>query len=158
MPTAYAALKGLEKYGYYDEARDLSIKILNHMLRTYTEYEPHTIWEAYAPEFSAPATVVEGNGDVRHDFCGWSALGPISLFIENVIGFHSVNAFDRVVEWRKPKEFKKTLGIKNLRFANVVTDVVAEGDCCTVKSNNPYTLKINGRTFDILAGEQTIFL
>ena len=158
LPTAYAALKGLEKYGYYDEARDLSIKILNHMLRTYTEYEPHTIWEAYAPEFSAPATVVEGNGDVMQDFCGWSALGPISLFIENVIGFHSVNAFEKVVKWQKPVEFKKALGIKNLRFADVVTDIVAVGNECSVKSNKPYRLEINGKAFQIFAGEQTISL
>ena len=156
MPTAYAALKGLEKYGYYDEARDLSIKILNHMLRTYTEYEPHTIWEAYAPEFSAPATVAEGNGDARQDFCGWSALGPISLFIENVIGFHSVNAFEKVVKWQKPVEFKKALGIKNLRFADVVTDIVAVENECSVKSNKPYRLEINGKAFQIFAGEQTI--
>jgi imidazoleglycerol phosphate dehydratase HisB len=54
--------------------------------------------------------------------------------------------------------FKKALGIKNLRFANVVTDIVAEGDCCTVRSNHPYTLKINGKAYDIFAGEQTIFL
>jgi hypothetical protein len=64
------------------------------------------------------------------------------LFIENVIGFHYVNAFEKVVEWQKPDEFKKALGIKNLCFADVVTDIVAVGNKCIVKSNQPYCLKI----------------
>ena len=33
------------------------------------------------------------------------------MYIENVIGFHTVNAFERVVMWHKPNEFKKALGI-----------------------------------------------
>jgi hypothetical protein len=102
--------------------------------------------------------VAKSNEIVRRDFCGWSALGPISMYIEEVIGFHTVNAFERVVEWQKPNEFKKALGIKNLRFADVVTDIIAEGNVCCVKSNRPYTLKINGKAFQIFAGEQTISL
>ena len=156
LPTAYAALKGVEKYGYYEEAHHAARKIVDHMLRTYLEYEPHTIWECYSPESPSPATIERGDAIARRDFCGWSALGPISLYIENIIGIHSVDAFSRVVEWHKPEEFKKALGIKNLRFADVVTDIVAEGDRCTVRSNRPYTLKINGKAFEISAGEQII--
>lgn len=158
LPTAYAALKGIEKYGHYDEAHNAARKILDHMLRTYVEYEPHTIWECYSPNAPMPSTVAKGDEVVRSDFCGWSAIGPISMYIEEVIGFHTVNAFERVVEWQKPNEFKKALGIKNLRFADVVTDIVAEGNVCTVKSNQSFILKINGKTFPISAGEQTITL
>ncbi|MBQ9132292.1 MAG: hypothetical protein IJX62_07470 [Clostridia bacterium] len=154
LPTAYAALKGIERYGYYGEAHDAAKKILDHMLKTYTEYLPHTIWECYSPQ--APEPSIDANGElVRPDFCGWSALGPISMYIEQVIGFHTVNAFERVVEWHKPEEFKKALGVQNLRFADVVTDIVAQGNVCRVMANQPYTLKINGKAFPILAGEQT---
>jgi glycogen debranching enzyme len=158
LPTAYAALKGIEKYGYYDTAHNAARKILDHMLMTYVEYEPHTIWECYSPNAPAPSTVANGESIVRGDFCGWSALGPISMYIEEVIGFHTINAFERVVEWQKPNEFKKALGIKNLHFADVVTDIVAEGNVCTVKSNQSYVLKINGKTFSILEGEQKFTL
>lgn len=122
------------------------------------EYEPHTIWECYAPDSAMPATIAESMDLVRRDFCGWSALGPISVYIEDVIGFHTVNAFEGLVEWQKPAEFKKLLGIKNLRFGEVVTDILAEGDCCRVKSNRPYTLKINGKAFPVEEGEQTFVL
>ncbi len=158
LPTAYITLKGLKKYGHYEVAHNSARKILDHMLRTYLEYEPHTIWECYSPETPAPATKKDGKTIARPDFCGWSALGPISIYIEDVIGFHNVNAFERLVEWQKPDGFNKALGIKNLRFGDIVTDIVAEGDVCSVKSNSPYTLKINGKAFNITAGEQTIAL
>ena len=80
------------------------------------------------------------------------------MYIEDVLGFHTVDAFARVVKWQKPTEFKKTVGIRNLRFADVVTDIVAEGDVCTVKSNQAYTLYINEKAYSISAGEQTVFL
>ena len=127
------------------------------MLATYESYEPHTIWECYAPNFARPATGATSD-KARPDFCGWSALGPISVYIENVLGFHTVNAFARTVEWEKPAEFKKAVGIRNLRFGEIVTDIVAEGNVCRVKSNAPYTLEINGRPHSIAAGENIIEL
>lgn len=154
LPTAYAALKGIERYGYYEQAHEAAKKILNHMLKTYMEYEPHTIWECYSPEAAEPAVTARGDKVVQKDFCGWSALGPISMYIEQIIGFHTVNAFQRIVQWQKPNEFKKALGIKNLRFADVVTDIVSIGNTCTVKANAPYTLIVNGKAFEIFAGEQ----
>lgn len=156
LPTAYATLKGLAQYGYLDEAHDAAHKIFKHMLATYREYEPHTIWECYSPTEAKPATTVDGVKNSRPDFCGWSALGPISIYIEYVLGFHNVNAFEKTVEWAKPCEFCGRVGIENLRFGDVVTDIVADGDICRVMSNLPYTLKINGKTFCISAGENEI--
>ena len=95
---------------------------------------------------------------VRKDFCGWSALGPISIYIEFVLGFHSINAFKNIVEWQKPKVFKGKIGIKNLRFGKVITDIVAEGNICTVNSNLPYILKIDGKSYDIFKGNNNIIL
>lgn len=53
LPTAYAALKGLVNYGYFDIAHDAAFKILNHMYMTYKEYFPHTIWECYKFEYNS---------------------------------------------------------------------------------------------------------
>lgn len=154
LPTAYAALKGFAEYGFYSEAHDAALKVLEHMYKTYRDYAPHTIWECYSPEECKPSTCV-GGGDtrVRPDFCGWSALGPISVYIEFVLGFHTVNAFEKTVKWAKPDNLRGKTGIKNLRFGDIVTDIIADEKNCSVASNKEYTLEINGKKYDISAGE-----
>lgn len=153
LPTAYASLKGLANYGMYSDAHKESVKLLEHMYKTYTEYSPHTIWECYAPESYSPASNEHKQaGRVRPDFCGWSALGPISVYIEYVLGFHTVNAFTNVVEWEKPDDINGRIGIKNLRFGDIVTDIEAVGEKCSVKSNGAYTLKIKGKPYEIHKG------
>jgi hypothetical protein len=101
---------------------------------------------------------VNGKTVVRPDFCGWSALGPISIFIEYVLGFHKINAFENSVEWEKPCDISGKIGIRNLRFGNVVTDIIADGSRCTVTSNREYTLKVNGKAYEINIGENHICL
>lgn len=152
LPTAYAALKGLANYGYYEDARILARRLLEHMNKTCEEFEPHTIWECYSPTEAKPAINEFRDGYVRCDFCGWSALGPISVYIEFVIGFHKIDAFEKIVEWAKPDSVKSKIGIENLRFGNVVTDITAIGERCHVISNEPYTLKINGKEYKISEG------
>ncbi len=153
LPTAYAALKGLSDYGFHKEVHEASRKIVSHMLATYREYTPHTIWECYAPESHSPASVVDSDGVSRPDFCGWSALGPIALYIEYILGFRKINAFKKTVEWAKPADMNGEIGIKNLTFGDVVTDIVAKDGICSVESNNEYTLIINGKPFDVKEGK-----
>ncbi len=152
LPTAYAALCGIIKYGYTDEARCASEKIIEHMYRTYKEYEPHTIWECYSPEFCEPASSANGKSRVRPDFCGWSALGPISMYIEFVLGLHSADAVNSKIKWAKPEAVIGEIGIKNLSFGEIATDISAKENICTVKSNLPYTLEINGVEYSINKG------
>lgn len=158
LPTAYATLKGLTKYGYHKEAHILANKLLSHMWKTYLEYEPHTIWECYSPTEYKPATQTDNKTIVRPDFCGWSALGPISIYIEYVLGFHTVNAFEKVVAWEKPNDVNGEIGIKNLRFGEIVTDIIANDDICKVKSSGAYTLKIDNVAYSIVEGENLIDL
>ena len=159
LPTAYAALRGLANYGFYKEARDAATALLEHMYKTYTDFEPHTIWEAYSPEKPEPATNEHRIGEyVRGDFCGWSALGPISIYIEFILGFHRIDAFEKIVEWQMPEGTKGRIGMKNLRFGKVITDIEAEGNMCYVRSNEPYVLKINGREYPIAVGENEFAL
>lgn len=152
LPTAYATLKGLANYGYFEQAHHLAKKLFLAMLKTYQEYEPHTIWECYSPTEYKPATQVDDETIVRPDFCGWSALGPISIYLEYVLGFHTINSFQKVVEWAKPTDFKGKIGVKNLRFGSIVTDIIANGEVCIVESNASYTLKIDGRNYIIKRG------
>lgn len=159
LPNVYSTLKGMVNYGFYDEAYDMAVKIVDHMYRTYLDVEPHTIWECYAPEYAKPGGVQSGSGNFsRPDFCGWSALGPISVYIEFVLGFHKIDAFAKKIVWKKPTELKGKVGIKNLKFGNVVTDIEACGNICKVTSNESYTLEINGNSYDILSGENEITL
>lgn len=158
LPTAYATLKGLAAYGYFENAHKSALKIVEHMYKTYRDYEPHTVWECYNPERCEPATTTDDKRLVRKDFCGWSALGPISIFIEFVLGFHKIDAFEKTVKWAIPTDCKGSIGIKGLHFGNIVTDIIANGRSCYVTSNQEYTLEINGEEFAISVGDNILNL
>ncbi len=153
LPMVYMGVKSLDKYGYRDLARETSVKTLEQMLRTYRDFKPATIWECYSPIADRPSTE-HGAPTSRPDFCGWSALGPISLLIEDIIGIHTVDAETRLVQWRLVS--KERTGVRNLRFGSTVTDLVAEKDgSLAVKSTAPYTLEVNGAKFSVKAGDNT---
>ena len=77
-PMVYMTVAGLKKYGKLDTARSIARKHLDAMCRTFDEFEPHTIWECYSPEYMRPADREEGV-PVRKDFVGWGGLGPIAF-------------------------------------------------------------------------------
>ena len=153
LPTAYMGIKALEKYEMFDEANQTAERLLSQMNQTFLNYEPHSIWECYNPTADTPA-----NGKkkpvVRKDFCGWSALGPISLFIENVIGIYEVDANNNVVKWNIHHSFEH--GIRRLRFGKIVTDLVYHDGTITVISNAPYTLYVGKRKLNVKSGTSYI--
>lgn len=154
LPTAYMGIKALEKYGFQEAADTTAEKVLSWMLRTYCDYEPHTIWECYSP--TAPTPSSNHGKRVRPDFCGWSALGPISLFIENVLGFHDIDASSRTVRWDIRHDCRH--GLNNLTFGDTTTDLLYDPAAATVtiRSNKPYCLILNGKSHRIRAGVTTI--
>ena len=143
LPLAYMATKALERNGHATLADQQAHKLLEHMCRTYQEVKPHTIWEAYAPEAPLPSTAKDGAGRVRPDFCGWSALGPISLFLENVLGFREINGLTRTVVWDCP-DASGAIGIRKLRFGDVSADLLFEEGQLRCTSNIPFTLIFRG--------------
>lgn len=151
LPTTYMGIKSLEKYGYYDLANELAEKTLLHMLKTYRNFEPHTIWEAYSPVKYEPSTYKRNARLVRPDFCGWSALGPISLFIENVIGIFDINAYKKKIRWNIHNNFKH--GIKKLKFNDVTADVIYENGKIMVNSSGEFQLIVNAKKFDVEVGK-----
>lgn len=154
LPTAYMGIKALEKYGFQEAADTTAEKVLSWMLRTYCDYEPHTIWECYSP--TAPTPSSNHGKRVRPDFCGWSALGPISLFLENVLGFHDIDASSRTVRWDIRHDCRH--GLNNLTFGDTTTDLLYDPAAATVtiRSNKPYCLILNGKSHRIRAGVTTI--
>lgn len=155
LPMVYMGTKALEKYGYYELADELAERVVRQQLRTFHSVTPHTIWECYSPTSDIPST--EYKNRVRPDFCGWSALGPISLFIENIMGFRQVDALQKKVTWNLKKK-NGTHGITNLKFGDVVTDIVYNSDknVVDVKSNADYTLIINGKKHQIKTGKSVL--
>lgn len=155
LPMAYMGTKALEKYGYYELADKLAEKVVRQQLRTYKAVTPHTIWECYSPSADEPSTEVGRRS--RPDFCGWSALGPISLFIENMLGFREIDALNQKVNWNLKKK-NGTHGLRNLKFGNIVTDILYNNETnqIEVKANHPYTLTVNGKKYKINSGQSRI--
>lgn len=154
LPTAYMGIKALEKYGFQEAADTTAEKVLSWMLRTYCDYEPHTIWECYSQ--TAPTPSSNHGKRVRPDFCGWSAIGPISLFIENVLGFHDIDASSRTVHWDIRHDCRH--GLNNLTFGDTTTELLYDpaASTVTIRSNKPYCLILNGKSHRIRAGVTTI--
>ena len=148
LPMVYMGTKALEKYGYYELADSLAARIVNLQARLLEHYDPHTIWETYSPVADEPST--EHGHLVRQEFCGWSALGPISLFIENVLGFRDADAATRTLIWNLKPE-NGTHGIRNFRFGDVVADVIynAETGKIEANANRPFTLIVNNKSLQI---------
>lgn len=152
LPLVYMSTKALEAYGYFEIAYRNAYNLLLQMLVVYENFEPHTIWECYSPSQALPAQIQWGEQRkwVAKDFCGWSALGPISLFIENILGFYEINAIQKIVKWNK--RGNKEQGIRNLIFGNITTDIIARNGFLEVTSNECYRLVVNGKTYNITEG------
>ena len=150
-PLVYMGIQGLQTYGYTAQAARLARNMVEHMYRTYVDFEPHTIWEAYSPSERKPSTDTGGVDFVRPDYVGWSGLGPISLFIEQVLGFHTIDAVAGRVEWNLHWPDKH--GIRRLSFGSVQTDILYESGTVTASTNEAYTLVINGEEHEVSPGE-----
>lgn len=153
VPTAYMTIKALEQYGMKDLADSLAVQLISHMSRTYQNYDPHTIWECYAPNSCAPSHSCNSSCKVvRKDFCGWSALAPISLFLENVIGIRSADAFKKLLVWDIPDHVCGKIGVCAYQFGDVTADLLYENGALNIVSDGPFTLTVNGRQFSVRTG------
>ncbi len=151
LPTTYMTLKAVDLCGDYALARETGSRLLECMWRTYADYEPHTIWECYSPSAFEPARDKKGE-TVRPDFCGWSALGPISVFLEDVIGIKQANAFERTLLCDFEKHPAGRVGVEGYRFGDIVCSVVATEKTVEVRSNRPFTLLADGKRFEVATG------
>jgi len=152
LPTAYMTVKAVDDAGDFALARDLARRIVFDMYETWKSFEPHTIWECYSPTESKPSNYAKRAGYVRKDFCGWSALGPISLFIEDVIGVKSADAFSKTLVCDFPQKIRGRLGVENYRFGGIRLSVIATTEEIRVETDAPFTLRADGRNYAVNAG------
>ncbi len=78
-PTTYMLLRGLVKYNEENLAREIAVKFYRAVEAVFNV--TGTIWENYSPEQCYAQPQKAGS-----DFCGWSALAPVTIyreFIEN---------------------------------------------------------------------------
>jgi neutral trehalase len=116
--TNYAVIKGLSRCGHAALARQAAENHVGQMAAIYKE--TGTIWENYSPEHPVPGNIA------KHDFVGFSGLGPIALLIEEILGIE-VDAPANTIRWRlypTPEQ-----GLNDLRFGdNVVSLLAREAD------------------------------
>lgn len=112
-PVNYMIAKGLRKYNRHSIARNLALKHLTAMSDVMKDSSCTGIWECYSPDLPRPATKNEKGKLVRNNFVGWSGLGPVAMFIEDIMGF-TFDAPSNTVHWRISSKCRH--GIKNLQF------------------------------------------
>jgi neutral trehalase len=120
-PFTFMVIKGLEKYGKFDLARECSIRHLYYMLDTLHPEgrERGTVWEAYLPRKDGPAQWPGKTDFPRELFITYTALSTIALMIENIIGLY-VSLPRKTVDWIVPT--LEIMGIENLSLKrNMIT-------------------------------------
>jgi len=120
-PFTFMVIKGLEKHGKYELARECSIRHLYYMLDTlHPEGKEHgTVWEAYLPRKDGPAQWPGKKDFPRPLFITYTALSTVALMIENIIGLY-VSLPRKTVDWIVPT--LEIMGIENLSLKrNLIT-------------------------------------
>jgi glycogen debranching enzyme len=150
-PTNTMVVRGLEKYGYHQLARDIAVEHLDRVTQVYRE--TGTFWENYAADF-----VAQGDKG-KPDFVGWSGIGPILFLLEHAIGLKG-DALRNVLRWRLNPALGES-GCRRYWFNGRTVDLraVPEGDGfeVTAESDGPLTLRIEygGRevSVDLMPGK-----
>lgn len=128
-PTNYMIVRGLASRGLRSLAREIAVRHLSMMAEVMKNPAYGSIWECYAPESARPATKNKPDGDhagtlVRDRFVGWSALGPVSMLIENILGL-DFNAPEKLVTWHLTPSTRH--GIRHLNFAGGTVSLLCSG-------------------------------
>jgi len=114
-PIEMMVVRGLERYGYADLAREIARNHLLNVVKVFEETD--TIWENYAPDSAAPGQ------PAKKDFVGWSGLGPIVFLIEHMIGIKP-DAPSNTIVWRI--DTTERCGVENLWFAGKTVTLICE--------------------------------
>lgn len=136
-PTNTMVIRGLEKYGYHDLAREIALNHLDNVVQVYKD--TGTIWENYPPD-----SIDSGNAD-KKDFVGWSGIAPTLYLLEHAIGLKG-DAVQNELTWRLQPGMG-TVGCKRYWFAGKTVDLTATEDAngtyrINVSSDAPLKLKL----------------
>jgi neutral trehalase len=118
----FMVIKGLEKYGHYELARECAIRHLYFVLEGLMpneDKEPGDLWEAYLPNKEGKASMKKNSAFPRKRYVLTAGLSTIALMIENVIGL-SISLPRKTVDWIIPN--LEIMGIENLSLKrNLIT-------------------------------------
>ncbi len=147
-PTNTMVIRGLERYGKTDLARQIALehlRMVGEVFRT-----TGTVWENYAPDAAKPGQPSKG------DLVGWTGLVPILYFIEYGIGLKP-DAPKNQLTWALNSA--KRCGCERFRFNGHTATLVAQppGDTAravevTVDSDGQFQLcvKRGGKQWDFI--------
>ncbi|HCL00395.1 MAG TPA: hypothetical protein DHW42_09880 [Candidatus Marinimicrobia bacterium] len=135
--TNYMIIRGLMEYGEYSFANRAAWNHITNMSKVYSDFasdtliDPNgnislpgkTIWKLYAPEEQEPGTRWDAYYQCEPDFIAFSGHGPISMLIENILGFQ-VNAPADQLTWTITRMDRH--GIKHLTFGDNVVSIWAD--------------------------------
>ncbi len=151
-PTNTMVIRGLERYGQNDLARELAVQHVDQMAKVFKE--TGTIWENYAADATAPG-VFHGVTAGR-DFVGWSGIGPILYLLEFDIGLKPDALANRLI-WNITST--QRCGCERYRFNGHVVTLIADPakNNLAVNSDGDFELvvKRDGKTriFPVHQGE-----
>ncbi len=157
-PTNTMVIRGLERYGKHDLARQIAREDLQIVAEVFKE--TGTVWENYAPDAAKPGT------PAKPDFVGWTGIVPILYFLEYGIGLRP-DAPDNRLVWVLASN--KRCGCDQFRFnGHTVTLVARPGDPqagqtrITVESDGPFRLRVlrGGKQsdFNVQAGKKSFVI
>ncbi len=124
----FMIIKGLEKYGRYDLARECAIRHMYYVLDTFHPVgkQKGTLWEAYAPMSEGPAVQKDEGVTNKPLFLSYTALSTITLMIENVVGLY-ISLPRKTVDWIVPT--LELMGIEDLFLKrNMITILSNKSD------------------------------
>ena len=137
-PTETMVIRGLEKYGYTDLARQIAVEHLTLVGQVYQK--TGTIWENYAPD-SGQQGIPAGK-----DFVGWSGIGPILYLLEYGVGLKP-DAPANELTWDLRSDMRS--GCDRYRFNGHVVSLLADPGPdgpskprITVDSDGAFTLRV----------------
>ena len=118
----FMVIKGLEKYGKYELARECAIRHLYFVLDGLMPNEskqPGDLWEAYLPNKEGKASLKGNSSFPRKRYLLTTGLSTIALMIENIIGL-SISLPRKTVDWIIPN--LEIMGIEKLSLKrNLIT-------------------------------------
>jgi len=142
-PTNYAAIKGFDRAGRHDLAVEATIRHLDCVTDVLTS--TGKLWENYCSEESKPGS------QSASDYC-WSALGPIALLLEVLLGFE-VDALHSTLRWNPPAG--QVAGINKLALGPATVSLIQRASMIEVETDRAFTLEVNGRRFDCPPGRSS---
>ena len=162
----YMIIKGLEKYGKFELARECSIKHLYFVLEGLHTDEgmKGTLWEAYAPVREGAASWPGNPVFPRPMFLPYAALSTIALMIENVIGLY-ISLPRKTVDWIIPS--LEIMGIEDLalkrNMISILSNKSGRGWEIRLESEKLYYLTVNvldskKKTLPIPSGKCSILI